>query len=101
MTETPFDTLDLGRIKQGEIVIGEFELSNLSHQPQSIVKIDAECGCTAVKHSGKPIMPQQSTNITVEFDSKSKYNTQLKSINIRLEPAKISKKVIIKAEVIV
>lgn len=62
-------TFDFGTIPQGKKVQHSFKIRNSGDEPLNIEKLEAACGCTAVKPSSSVIKPGQSARIDVVFDS--------------------------------
>ena len=61
---------DFGIVKQGEILKHDFLLKNETADILEINNIHTSCGCTASEAEKKSLMPQDSTAISVSFDSK-------------------------------
>ncbi len=76
------ETHDFGRIKQNEIVSTNFTLKNLSKDTLIIENIIGSCGCIANKWTKQPIYPNNSTTITVSFDTKNKSGQHLKVVTV-------------------
>jgi hypothetical protein len=72
---------DFGTIKEGERPKYNFVLTNQGKADLHIRSVRAACGCTAVKHVSV-IKPGQSTDLSVEFNSRGKKNRQNKSITV-------------------
>lgn len=62
-------TFNFGTIPQGKKVQHSFKIRNSGDAPLHIEKLEAACGCTAVKPSTSVIKPGQSAKIDVVFDS--------------------------------
>lgn len=78
-----YDTIPLGRMAEGEIIEGTFEVVNNSpDKPLVIIQIVTGCGCTAVDFSFEPIPAGESRSVTYRFDSKGRLGQQLKSIEV-------------------
>jgi len=60
---------DFGQVKQGVILKHDFILKNQSNNTLEITNIHSSCGCAASKSDKKSLMPQESTMITVSFNS--------------------------------
>lgn len=73
---------DFGNVKQGEQVEHHFKISNEGKSNLIIRKINASCGCTAVKPEKNIIAPGETTNIKVRFNSSGRKGQQRKSITI-------------------
>ena len=60
---------DFGKVKQGTVLKHDFILKNETSDILGIVNIHTSCGCTASESAKKSLMPQESTAITVSFNS--------------------------------
>ncbi len=61
---------DYGTIKQGANGACEFAITNTGSEPLIISKAKGSCGCTVPEWPKEPIMPGQSANMTVRYDTK-------------------------------
>ena len=61
---------DFGIVKQGMVVKHDFIFKNETNDILEINNIHTSCGCTASQAAKKSLMPQESTTITVNFNSK-------------------------------
>jgi hypothetical protein len=61
---------DFGKVKAGQLLKHDFVLKNESSDILEIVNIHTSCGCTASEAGKKSLMPQESTTISVVFDTK-------------------------------
>lgn len=80
--QTVFDTIKLGRIIDGERVESHFFVKNVTQSSVVITNVVTGCGCTSVDYPKKPIEAGQSNIVTVVYDSKGQYGTQMKAIEI-------------------
>lgn len=71
---------DLGDIMQGEVVTSEFTITNAGQKTLILRKIDTNCGCTVAKIDKNDIIPGESIQLKVAFDSGSRKGTQHKTI---------------------
>lgn len=62
-------TYNFGTINQGKKVQHVFTIKNSGDQPLQIKKLEAACGCTAVKPSTSMVQPGRTAQIDVVFDS--------------------------------
>lgn len=62
-------TFNFGTIAQGKKVQHSFKIRNSGDAPLHIKKLEAACGCTAVKPSSAVVQPGQGAEIDVVFDS--------------------------------
>ncbi len=77
--ETSFD---FGDIYQGDKVEHVFKFENTGSQPLIITNVQTTCGCTASEWPREPVLPGESANLKVSFNSASKYGRQNKIISI-------------------
>jgi hypothetical protein len=61
---------DFGRVKQGAVLKHDFILKNETKDILKINNINTSCGCTVSSSDKKSLMPQESTAITVSFNSR-------------------------------
>lgn len=82
-------TFEFGTIEQGEIIQNVFEFVNTGAEPLLITNAKGSCGCTVPNWPKEPVMPGQSAQILVKFDSKGKRGKQAKRVTItaNTEPA--------------
>ena len=71
-----------GFVKKGEVVKIEFDFTNTGNQPLLISEAKGECSCTQVDFPKEPIAPNQSSKITVSFDTKTVYDRQDRIVEI-------------------
>lgn len=92
---------DFGTIDEGETVETVYKFTNTGKAPLLITKIKAACGCTVPSGWSKaPILPGQSGQFTVKFNSNGKPNGQHKSISIYCNTKKARERVSFKAHVV-
>ncbi len=78
--ETPI--YDFGTIKQGELVDFTFKFKNTGLSPLIVKSAKATCGCTVPKPSNEPILPGESGEIPVTFNSSGKADDITKTITV-------------------
>ena len=61
---------DFGQINYGDPCVCCFEIKNTGNQPLYLYKCKGSCGCTIPKCETSPILPEQTYNIEVRYDSK-------------------------------
>ena len=64
------ETLDYGVIDKGSDGVRVFEFTNTGDAPLIISKVSSSCGCTIPKKPEKPILPGQTGEIQVKYDTK-------------------------------
>jgi hypothetical protein len=72
---------DYGTIKQGANGACEFAITNTGSEPLIISNAKGSCGCTVPEWPKEPIMPGQTANMTVRYDTK-RVGTINKSVTI-------------------
>jgi hypothetical protein len=73
---------DFGTINEGEVVQHMYKFKNIGTAPLIITKATASCGCTVPSPPKEPILPGQTSQIQVRFDSRNKPNQQVKTITV-------------------
>ena len=63
------ETVDYGEIERGSDGIRVFEFTNTGDAPLVISKVSSSCGCTIPKKPEAPIMPGESGEIQVKYDT--------------------------------
>ncbi|MCX2719275.1 DUF1573 domain-containing protein [Lentiprolixibacter aurantiacus] len=64
------ETLDYGVIEKGSDGVRVFEFTNTGDAPLIITKVSSSCGCTIPKKPEKPILPGETGEIQVKYDTK-------------------------------
>jgi hypothetical protein len=73
---------NFGTINEGEVVQHMYKFKNIGNAPLIISKATASCGCTVPSPPKEAILPGQSSQILVRFDSRNKPNQQVKTITV-------------------
>ena len=63
------ETIDYGTIEKGANGVRVFEFTNTGDAPLIITKVKSTCGCTIPKKPDAPIMPGESGEIEVKYDT--------------------------------
>jgi hypothetical protein len=74
---------DFGTIEQGKIATHNFTLVNNGGDILKITDIHASCGCTAAKPDKNELVPGESINIKVDFNSAGKMGKQEKYVYVK------------------
>lgn len=93
------DTLQLGRMRQGEVITQNIRLINGDSVPMVILREATSCGCTKVEYSRKPVAAGSSCDIRLEFDSRSQQGWQMKLMEFYFAHSDTPLKIYIDAEV--
>ncbi|QXP61384.1 DUF1573 domain-containing protein [Olleya sp. HaHaR_3_96] len=62
-------TIDYGTINKGADGVRTFEFTNTGDAPLIVSKVSSSCGCTVPKKPEAPIMPGQTGEIEVKYDT--------------------------------
>ena len=63
------DVIDYGEIARGSDGVRVFEFTNTGNAPLVISSVTSTCGCTIPKKPKDPIMPGQTGQIEVKYDT--------------------------------
>ncbi|RZN82415.1 MAG: DUF1573 domain-containing protein [Winogradskyella sp.] len=63
-------TIDYGTVEKGANGIRTFEFTNTGNAPLIISSVKSTCGCTVPKKPKGPIMPGETGEIEVKYDTK-------------------------------
>lgn len=75
------DTIDYGTIEKGADGVRIFEFTNTGNAPLIISDVKSTCGCTVPKKPDGPIMPGQTGEISVKYDT-NRVNPIRKTITV-------------------
>ena len=75
------DTIDYGTIEKGSDGIRIFEFTNTGNAPLIISSVKSTCGCTIPKKPDGPIMPGETGQIEVKYDT-NRVNPIRKTITV-------------------
>lgn len=64
------DVIDYGTIEKGADGLRTFVFTNTGNAPLIISKVSSTCGCTVPKKPKDPIMPGETGEIQVKYDTK-------------------------------
>ena len=62
-------TIDYGTIEQGSDRVRIFKFENTGTEPLIITKAKGSCGCTVPTYPKEPVLPGESGEIKVEYDT--------------------------------
>ena len=63
------DTIDFGRVCEGDVVTREIRVRNGGDTPMVITRLDLTCGCIQADYPRQPLRPGEEADMTVSFDS--------------------------------
>ena len=64
------ETVDYGTIEKGSDGVRVFKFTNTGNAPLIISKVSSSCGCTIPKKPDGPILPGETSEIQVKYDTK-------------------------------
>lgn len=73
---------DFGTLNEGDIVETVFEFENTGKSELIIISAKGSCGCTVPEWPKEPIMPGETGEIKVKFNSTGKPNKQQKQVTL-------------------
>ena len=73
---------DFGNVKEGDIVEHVFSFTNTGTEPVILSQVAASCGCTTPDYTKTPILPGQSGEIKVSFNSAGQVGVQQKIVTV-------------------
>jgi len=63
------ETVDLGKLKQGNPTTATFVVTNIGKEPLIIEQASPTCGCTIGKYTQEPIAPGKTGTITATYNA--------------------------------
>ncbi|MBP6517109.1 MAG: DUF1573 domain-containing protein [Chitinophagales bacterium] len=91
---------DFGTVKENVLSNTSFTFTNTGTNPLLVSNAIGSCGCTVPEWPDKPILPGASGEIKVQFDSKDKFGTQVKTVTVKTNTEPNQTVLIIKANVL-
>ncbi len=92
---------DFGTLHEGDVVKYVYKFKNTGNAPLIIEKIRASCGCTVPSGWKKePIMPGESGEFTVQFNTRNKIHKQHKTVTVYCNTKNKTERVTFTANVI-
>jgi Protein of unknown function (DUF1573) len=83
-----------GDIQAGDVLKHTYKIKNTGDKPLVISDVKPACGCTATDFTKNPVLPGQSAEVSLTFDSKGKIGMVNKSAevyaNVNNTPIQIS-----------
>lgn len=78
--EIPITLKDLGSIERNGLAEATFKIVNKGKAPLVIKNITVDCHCTLVTWNKAPVLPKDSTNIRIRYDSSQPGYFQKKAV---------------------
>jgi len=97
----PTPSFDYGMIEAGEKVVHTYPFTNTGTVPLVLSNAKGSCGCTVPEWPKEPILPGESAEIVVMFNSVNKKGTQNKRVTITANTEPAQTFLTIKGEVLV
>lgn len=73
---------DFGKVKEGAVVDHVFKFKNAGKAPVILSQVSASCGCTTPGFTKEPVLPGQTGEIKVSFNSLGQAGTQQKIVTV-------------------
>ena len=73
---------DFGTVKEGDIVEHSFTFKNTGSQPVILSQVAASCGCTTPDYTKTPVLPGETGEIKVSFNSAGQTGVQQKIVTV-------------------
>jgi hypothetical protein len=93
------DVIDYGQVENGSDGVRVFEFTNTGDAPLVISRVYSSCGCTIPKKPEEPIMPGETGEIEVKYDTK-RTGPIRKTITVNSNATEATKALKIKGEVL-
>lgn len=93
------DTIRFGRLRSGEIAVQRLWIENASQHPVAFVSYARSCGCTTLEFDSQPLIPGESREVSLTFDSRGEHGWQLKTLDIALAGTNRPLRLFIEADV--
>ena len=90
---------DFGTIEEGPQATTLFEFRNEGDEPLVLSNVKASCGCTVPNWPKEPILPGESSEIEVKYNTKRRIGNFSKSITITSNATETTKILHIKGKV--
>lgn len=76
---------DFGTITEGKIIMAYFYLKNMGESPLVVDGIETDCGCVVTSKISQPIIPNDSVELSVQFNSINKLGPRNQKISISVD----------------
>lgn len=73
---------DFGTVKEGVKLMHVFKIKNVGKEPYLIADAKPSCGCTVPSFSKKPVLPGETAEIEIEFDTKGRLGNNIKEVSV-------------------
>jgi len=102
LTEIQFEEaiFNFGEVENGEIIQTVFSFTNSGDEPLLITNAKGSCGCTVPAWPKEPIMPGESGEFVVRFNSKNKVGLTSKRVTITANTTPANTYLTVKGKVI-
>lgn len=82
LTHRAADTIDMGRMKTGEVVVRKVSIRNAGEKPLVLVSVDKSCGCVETTYPKTPMKPGETGEMDIVFDSQGLTGWVYKTIGV-------------------
>jgi len=91
---------DFGTINEGDVIDGNFKITNKGKVDLMILSAKASCGCTVPEWPKEAIKPGESADLKFVFNSRGKVGNNNKSITLKTNTAKGTEVIRVKGNVL-
>lgn len=77
------DTLNFGRVREGEQVVREFKVRNAGERAFVITSLDLSCGCIQVDYPKQPMKPGEEGAMKLALDTRNLGGWIFKSVLVQ------------------
>lgn len=81
------ETVDLGRVAEGETPTHTFRFTNAGDAPAALTGVEAACGCTTPRYTTEAVAPGATGEIAVTYDSAGRPGPFEKAVYVVAEGA--------------
>lgn len=93
------DTLDFGRVQEGQVVVRDFKVRNAGDRPMVITRMDVSCGCIEAKFQKEPLKPGESGDVSIKLDTRGLGGWVYKTIFVNTSVTSLQHMLIVIAEI--
>ena len=76
------DTVRLGKLHSGEIAVSRLWIANRASRPVVISSFDRSCGCVDFAFEESPLLPGETREFSLSFDSRGLQGWQFKNLDL-------------------
>lgn len=74
--------INFGFVKRGQVIENIYKISNVGKEALVLNSAEVSCSCTLVEFPKKPIMPNETAEIKVRFNTETVYGRQDRVVQV-------------------